>query len=53
MQWQVFDVINKWFRDITKLLIHKGGNPLKARILVLAATGVAVVTVSGTKSTVF
>ena len=33
---------------ITKLLIHKDGNPEKTRILVLATTGVATVTVSGT-----
>ena len=33
---------------ITKLLIHKGGNPVKARIHVLTKTGVAAATVSGT-----
>ena len=33
---------------ITKLLIHKGGIPQKARILVLATIGVAAVNVGGT-----
>ena len=32
---------------IAKLLMHKGGNPEKARILVLARTGFAAVNISG------
>ena len=34
--------------SITKLLMHKGGNPEKTRIIVLAPTRVAAVTISGT-----
>ena len=33
---------------ITKLLMHKGGNPENARIIVLAPTGIAAVNISGT-----
>ena len=34
--------------SITKLLMHKGGNPEKTRIIVLAPTRVAAVNISGT-----
>ena len=39
--------LNIIYVAITKLLMHKGGNPENARIIVLAPTGVAAVNRSG------
>ena len=38
--------IKSIYMAITKLLMQKGGNPEKARIIVLATTGVAAVNIS-------